>query len=79
VLKQVTRSGMPLVTQTTSVLNPDMEGMMADVVQGLLDAAGLGGQQHTKSEVTRVTTSDLPAELFYNNRLPAGYTLRTPR
>ena len=79
VMKQITRSGMPLLTQTKSVLNPDMEGMMADMVQGLLDAGGLGGQQNTESEVTRVNTSDLPAELFYSNRLPAGYTLNAPR
>ena len=78
VMKQITRSGMPLLTQTKSVLNPDMEGMMADVVQGLLDAGGLGGQQNTESEVTRVNTSDLSAELFYNNHLPTGYTLNTP-
>jgi hypothetical protein len=79
VMKQITRSGMPLVTHTTSVLSPDMEGMMADVVQGLLDAAGLGGQQNTESRVTRVNTSGLSAELFYNNRLPADYTLNTAR
>ncbi len=79
VMKQITRSGMPLVTDTSSVLSPDMEGMMADVVQGLLDAAGLGGQQKTESIVTSVHTANLPAELFYNNRLPAGYTLNTPR
>lgn len=79
VMKQITRSGMPLLTQTKSVLNPDMEGMMADMVQGLLDAAGLGDQQRTESMVTAVRSGNLSAELFYNNRLPAGYTLSTPR
>jgi len=78
-MKQITRSGMPLVTDTSSVLSPDMEGMMADVVQGLLDAAGLGDQQRTESMVTAVRSGNLSAELFYNNRLPAGYTLSTPR
>ncbi len=78
-MKQITRSGMTLVTVTSSVLSPDMEGMMADVVQGLLDAAGLGGQQRTESVVTAVRSGNLSAELFYNNRLPAGYTLSTPR
>ena len=61
VMKQITRSGMPLVTQTTSVLSPDMEGMMADVVQGLLDAAGLGDQQSTESIVTAVHSANLSA------------------
>jgi hypothetical protein len=79
VMKQITRSGMPALTQTKSVLSPDMEGMMADVVQGLLDAAGLGGQQNTESIVTAVRTANLAPELFYNNRLPAGYTLNTAR
>jgi len=78
-MKQITRSGMPLVTDTSSVLTPDMEGMMADVVQGLLDAAGLGDQQRTESMVTAVRSGNVSAELFYNNRLPAGYTLSTPR
>jgi hypothetical protein len=79
VMKQITRSGMPLVTHTTSVLSPDMEGMMADVVQGLLDAAGLGDQQRTESTVTAVHSANLSPEQFYNKRLPAGYTLNTPR
>jgi hypothetical protein len=77
VMKQITRSGMPLVTQTTSVLSPDMEGMMADVVQSVLDAAGLGDQQRTESIVTAVHSANLSAEQFYNKRLPAGYTLNT--
>jgi len=78
VMKQMTHSGMPLLTQTQSVLVPDMEGMMADVVQGLLNAAGLGGQVNTESLVTAVRTAGLSPELFYNNRLPAGYSLNTP-
>lgn len=74
-MAQISRQGLPLLTQTRSVMKADMEGALADMIQGLLDATGMGGTQSTESRVTSVHTTKLPPELFYNNRLPAGYTL----
>jgi hypothetical protein len=56
-----------------------MEGAMADMIQGMLDAMGIGGSHSTESVVTGVHGGNVPPELFYDGLLPPGYSLNTPR
>jgi hypothetical protein len=79
VLAQITTAGFPLLTQTHSDIRVDMEGAMADMIQGMLDAMGIGGSHSTESVVTGVRGGNVPPELFYDGLLPPGYSLNTPR
>jgi len=79
VLAQITTAGFPLLTQTHSDIRVDMEGAMADMIQGMLDAMGIGGSHSTESVVTGVHGGNVPPELFYDGLLPPGYSLNTPR
>ncbi|MCU0988723.1 MAG: hypothetical protein MUE63_03815 [Xanthomonadales bacterium] len=75
VMAQITREGLPLVTETRSMLRVDMVGTVADMIRALLAGMGLDAPQSTESIVTRVSTATVPAELFYSGGLPAAYTL----
>ncbi len=79
VLAQITREGFPLLTQTQSNMKVDMEGAMADLIQGTLESMGMGGQHSTESAFTAVDNESLAPELFYNGGLPKGYSLNTPQ
>ncbi len=79
VLARITTAGFPLLTQTHSDMQVDMEGAMADIIQGMLEAMGIGGQHSTESTVTGVHTGNVPPELFYDGLLPKGYSLNTPQ
>ena len=79
VLARITTAGFPLLTQTHSDMRVDMEGAMADMIQGMLDAMGIGGPHSTESVVTGVHGGDLPPDLFYDGLLPKGYSLNTPQ
>lgn len=73
-MAQIARKGFPLLTQTNSSLEVDMEGFVADMIRGLLDSMGLAGEQTSETKVTRVITTPLTPERFYDGGLPAGYT-----
>lgn len=76
VMAQITREGFPLLTETRSTLQVDMQGAVADMVRALLAGMGLDAPQSTESIVTRVNTATVTPDLFYAGGLPAGYTLR---
>ena len=76
VMAQITREGLPLLTETQSTLKVDMTGTVADMIQALLDGMGLSAPQNTESIVTRVNTATVMPDLFYSGGLPPGYTLR---
>jgi hypothetical protein len=75
VMAQITREGLPLLTETRSTLKVDMAGTVADMIQALLDGMGLSAPQNTESIVTRVNTATVTPDLFYSGGLPPGYTL----
>jgi hypothetical protein len=75
VMAQITREGFPLLTETRSNLEVDMQGTVADMVRALLAGMGLDAPQSTESIVTRVNTATVTPELFYSGGLPPGYTL----
>jgi hypothetical protein len=76
VMAQITREGLPLLTETRSKLVVDMQGGVADMIRALLAGMGLDAPQSTESIVTRVNTATVTPELFYSGGLPVGYTLR---
>jgi len=78
VMKRITREGLPLLTETRSVLSVDMEGYVADIIRALLQGMGLDAPQSTETIVTRVNTSAVAPELLYSGGLPPGYTLTKP-
>lgn len=75
VMAQITREGFPLLTETRSNLEVDMQGTVADMTRALLAGMGLDAPQSTESIVTRVNTSAVKPDLFYSGALPPGYTL----
>jgi hypothetical protein len=75
VMAQITREGFPLLTETRSHMNVDMEGTVAYMIQAMLEGMGLGAPQSTESIVTRVNTATVIPDLFYSGGLPPGYTL----
>lgn len=79
VLARITTAGFPLLTQTHSDVRVDMEGAMANMIQGMLEGMGIGGQHSTESVVTGVHGGNVPQELFYDGSLPQGYSLNTPQ
>ena len=74
-MAQVTREGFPLLTETRSNLEVDMQGAVADMIRALLAGMGLDAPQSTESIVTRVKTAAVMPDLFYSGGLPPGYTL----
>ena len=74
-MAQITREGFPLLTETRSNLEVDMQGTVADMIQALLDGMGLSAPQGTESIVNRVNTAPVSAGLFFSGGLPPGYTL----
>lgn len=77
VMAQITREGFPLLTETRSNLEVDMQGAVADMIRALLAGMGLDAPQSTESIVTRVNTATVTPDLFYSGALPPGYTLRS--
>jgi hypothetical protein len=75
-MAQITREGLPLLTETRSNLVVDMQGTVADMVRALLAGMGLDAPQSTESIVTRVNTANVKPELFYSGAVPSGYTLQ---
>jgi hypothetical protein len=75
VMAQITREGLPLLTETRSNLVVDMHGTVADMIRALLAGMGLDAPQSTESIVTRVNTATVKPELFYSGGLPPGYSL----
>jgi hypothetical protein len=74
-MAQITREGLPLLTETRSNLVVDMQGTVADMIRALLAGMGLDAPQSTESIVTRVNTATVMPELFYSGGLPPGYSL----
>lgn len=76
VTAQITREGLPLLTETRSNLEVDMQGTAAEMVRALLAGMGLDAPQSSESIVTRVNTATVTPELFYSGGLPPDYTLQ---
>jgi hypothetical protein len=76
VMAQITREGFPLLTETRSNLEVDMQGTVADMIRSLLAGMGLDAPRSTESIVTRVNTATVVPDLFYSGALPPGYTLQ---
>jgi hypothetical protein len=75
VMAKITREGFPLLTETRSNLDVNMQGTVADMIRAMLAGMGLDAPQTTESIVTRVSMAPVLPELFYSGALPAGYTL----